>query len=89
MADIHITRELLLAVHRGELPARLLTQIGLQHLLSLCSHCRREFERFRREVGGQTRADAAMTARPPAIRLPAISLLAIPAPQSRPGTSVD
>ncbi len=60
MADIHVTRELLLGVHRGELPPRLLTQIGLQHLLSLCPHCRREFERFRREAAGQTRTDAAM-----------------------------
>lgn len=50
MAEIHLTRELLLGVHRGELPARSLTQIGLQHLLSLCPHCRREFEAFRREI---------------------------------------
>jgi tetratricopeptide (TPR) repeat protein len=50
MAEIHVTRELLLGVHRGELPARSLTQIGLQHLLSLCPHCRREFEAFRREI---------------------------------------
>lgn len=60
MADIHITRELLLGVHRGELSARLLTQIGLQHLLSLCPLCRREFERFRRDAAVRTRADAAM-----------------------------
>ena len=60
MADIHITKELLLGVHRGELPARLLMRIGLQHLLSLCPLCRREFERFRREAAGQIRRDAAM-----------------------------
>ncbi|HWM89636.1 MAG TPA: hypothetical protein VN493_02600 [Thermoanaerobaculia bacterium] len=61
MADIHVTRELLLGVHRGELPPRLLTQIGLQHLLSLCPHCRREFEAFRREIGGKPAgADAGM-----------------------------
>jgi tetratricopeptide (TPR) repeat protein len=60
MADIHITRELLLGVHRGELSARVLMQIGLQHLLSLCPLCRREFERFRRDTAGHTRADAAL-----------------------------
>jgi tetratricopeptide (TPR) repeat protein len=49
MPDIHITRELLRAVARGELPPRLLTQIGTQHLMRLCPHCRAEIEAWRRE----------------------------------------
>ena len=49
MSDIHITRELLRAVESGELPARMLTQIGWQHLLSLCPSCREELEAWKRE----------------------------------------
>ena len=51
MSDIHITRELLRAAHRGELPPRLLWQIGAGHLMSLCPHCRREIEAWRKERG--------------------------------------
>lgn len=50
MSDIHITPELLEAVERGEIPARILAEAGLSHLLSLCSTCRdgvREWERRR------------------------------------------
>jgi len=49
MADIHVTRELLRAVARGDLPPRLLTQIGTQHLMRLCPHCRAEIEAWQRE----------------------------------------
>ena len=49
MSDIHLTRELLWAVARGELPASLITQIGMQHLMSLCRTCRRELTAFQRE----------------------------------------
>jgi tetratricopeptide (TPR) repeat protein len=49
MADIHLTREILRALLDGELPARLVVQIGLQHLMSLCPSCREEIEAFRRE----------------------------------------
>lgn len=59
MAETHITRELLLGVHRGEIPAALLSQIKLRHLLGLCPYCRREFEAFRREVAGQARTGLA------------------------------
>lgn len=61
MPDIHLTRELLQAVARGELPARVVTEIGVQHLMSLCSTCRREilaFERGRRSQGAAETADA-------------------------------
>jgi tetratricopeptide (TPR) repeat protein len=42
MTDIHITRELLEAVSRGEVPERFLVQAGMQHLASLCPFCREE-----------------------------------------------
>ena len=61
MGDIHVTRELLLGILRGELPAELLGQVGLQHLLKLCPYCRREFEAFRREAeAGQAGPDAGL-----------------------------
>lgn len=44
MADIHITRELLRAVSRGDIPPRLLLNLGLQHLSALCPTCRLELE---------------------------------------------
>lgn len=49
MADIHITRDLLWAVTRGELPANVLTQVGMQHLMSLCGTCRKEINAFQKE----------------------------------------
>ncbi|MFY9820612.1 MAG: hypothetical protein WAM82_04470 [Thermoanaerobaculia bacterium] len=49
MADIHLTRDLLWAVTRGELPASVVTQIGTQHLMSLCATCRQEITAFQRE----------------------------------------
>lgn len=49
MADIHLTRDLLWAVTRGELPASVITQIGTQHLMSLCATCRQEITAFRKE----------------------------------------
>lgn len=52
MADIHITRELLSAVARGELPPRMLVETGLQHLTSLCPHCREEYLAWQREQTG-------------------------------------
>src|SRR5579885_550717 len=51
MADIHITRELLRAAARGELPPRLLLQIGAGHLMTLCPHCKREIEEWQKERG--------------------------------------
>lgn len=49
MADIHLTRELLWAVTRGELPPSVVTQIGMQHLMSLCPACRKEIHAFQKE----------------------------------------
>ncbi len=51
MAALHITRELLGAVSRGELPPRLLLSLGLEHLTALCPTCRREIEAWQRERG--------------------------------------
>jgi hypothetical protein len=44
MSDIHITRELLEAVSRGDVPERVLFQIGTQHLANLCPSCRGEIQ---------------------------------------------
>ncbi len=49
MADIHLTRELLRAVSRGELPASVVTQVGMEHLMSLCRTCRKEIAAFQKE----------------------------------------
>ncbi len=49
MSDIHITRELLRAVARGDLSERALAQIETQHLESLCPVCRREIQAWREE----------------------------------------
>jgi tetratricopeptide (TPR) repeat protein len=51
MADIHISRELLRAAVRGEIPPRLLLQLGANHLMGLCPHCRREIEAWQKERG--------------------------------------
>jgi tetratricopeptide (TPR) repeat protein len=48
MADIHITRELLEAAARGEIPVRVLETMILEHLKKVCPHCRRELEEFAR-----------------------------------------
>ncbi len=57
MADIHLTRDLLWAVTRGELPASVITQIGTQHLMSLCATCRQEIIAFQRERAAPVTAD--------------------------------
>ena len=49
MADLHITRDLLRVVSRGEIPPRLLTQLGVQRLMTLCPHCRAEILAWQRE----------------------------------------
>jgi len=49
MADIHMTRELLWAVTRGELPASIVADLGAQHLMSLCPTCCQELTAFQKE----------------------------------------
>jgi hypothetical protein len=49
LADAHITVELLRAVARGDLPARVLVETGLEHLTALCPHCQAEWLAWRKE----------------------------------------
>ncbi len=48
MSDIHITPELLAAVERGEIPARVLTEVGWNHLMHLCPTCSSGFQSWQR-----------------------------------------
>lgn len=63
MSDIHITRELLRALERGELSERTLAEIELQHLESLCPFCRQEIRAWQEErrAAAAGRADALLT----------------------------
>ncbi|HEX2642709.1 MAG TPA: hypothetical protein VHU81_06935 [Thermoanaerobaculia bacterium] len=49
MSDIHITRVVLRAVHRGDLPLNVLLEIGWRHLLELCPTCDQEYRAWRQE----------------------------------------
>lgn len=55
MADMHLTRELLGAIARGEIPGRVLEDTMLEHLKSLCPHCKKELEEFAREREAEIR----------------------------------
>ena len=44
-ATLHITRELLQAIREGRIPPRALVVLGLEHVRSLCPHCRAELDR--------------------------------------------
>jgi tetratricopeptide (TPR) repeat protein len=50
MDDIHVSRDLFRAVARGELPQSVLNKITLEHLLSLCPHCRAEVQAYEAEI---------------------------------------
>jgi tetratricopeptide (TPR) repeat protein len=64
LSDIHITRELLRAVARGELSERALAQIETQHLESLCPVCRREIQAWREEGTAEVGYEYAIQALP-------------------------
>jgi len=64
VSDIHITRELLRAVESGELPARVLTEIGWQHPMSLCPSCRGELDAWSREIAASHTSDTAFKVLP-------------------------
>jgi tetratricopeptide (TPR) repeat protein len=64
LSDIHITRELLRAVARGELSQRALAQIEAQHLESLCPVCRREIQAWREEGPAEVGYELALQALP-------------------------
>lgn len=57
MADVHLTRELLWGVLRGELTPSIVTQMGLEHLMSLCPTCRKEITEFQKERRAATDGD--------------------------------
>jgi hypothetical protein len=46
LTDVHVTLELLCAVSNGELPPQVLVEIGVDHLIALCPHCREELRRW-------------------------------------------
>lgn len=50
---MHITRELLQAVARGEVSPRLLAEAGLEHLTELCVCCREEYEAWKHDPKGR------------------------------------
>ena len=75
MSDIHITRELLRAVARGELSERALAQIEAHHLESLCPVCRREIQAWREERTAETGYEYALQALPAVLGRHASDLL--------------
>jgi tetratricopeptide (TPR) repeat protein len=64
MTDIHITRELLEAVSRGEVPERFLVQTGMQHLASLCPFCREEIRAWEAKRAARPEYDYVLQALP-------------------------
>jgi tetratricopeptide (TPR) repeat protein len=50
MADMHMTREMLEALARGEIPVRMFEDTVLEHLRSACPDCKGEVEDFTREL---------------------------------------
>jgi tetratricopeptide (TPR) repeat protein len=64
VSDIHITRELLRAVASGELPPRVLTEIGWRHLMRLCPTCNEEVTAFQQERAAPANYDTAFRVLP-------------------------
>jgi tetratricopeptide (TPR) repeat protein len=64
LSDIHITRELLRAVARGELSERALAQIEAHHLESLCPVCRQEVQAWQEEQTAEKGYEYVMKALP-------------------------
>jgi len=54
MDDIHLSREILRAVHSGTLAPSVLDEIKTEHLLGCCRHCRAEVEAFEAELRADT-----------------------------------
>ncbi len=50
---MHITRDLLQAVARGQVSPRLLAEAGLEHLTELCPCCLEEYEAWKRDPKGR------------------------------------
>ncbi len=49
MSEIHITREVLRAVARGNLSSRALIEFAVKHLIAVCPSCREEIAAWERE----------------------------------------
>jgi tetratricopeptide (TPR) repeat protein len=47
--DLHITRELLRGVARGDVSPKVLVDLGLRHLTQLCPHCHEEYAAWQHE----------------------------------------
>src|SRR3954454_24897140 len=75
LSDIHITRELLRAVARGELSERGFARIETQHLESLCPVCRREIQAWRGEGTSEEVYEYALQALPAVLGRHASDLL--------------
>jgi tetratricopeptide (TPR) repeat protein len=75
LSDLHITRELLRAVARGELSERAFAQIETQHLESLCPVCRREIQAWRAERTSEAGYEYALQALPAVLGRHAADLL--------------
>jgi tetratricopeptide (TPR) repeat protein len=60
LSDIHISREILRAVARGEMSPQALAEIRLNHLFSLCPTCEEEFQAFQNEITAPLRYDLAL-----------------------------
>ena len=50
MDDIHLSREILRAVHHGKVPQNVLDEIKTEHLLSRCPHCRAVVQAYEAEL---------------------------------------
>lgn len=59
MSELHITRELLRAVTRGEIAARGLIELGWKHLSRVCPICDEEFRAWKKELALSSRYDSA------------------------------
>lgn len=70
MSETHITREMLRAVARGDLPSRVLVEFAVKHLVALCPSCRQEIAAWERERK-RPFPPAAAGVRPPIPRRPA------------------
>jgi tetratricopeptide (TPR) repeat protein len=64
LSEIHITRDLLRAVTRGEIAARGLIELGWKHLFSLCPVCSEEFRAWKKELKFSSRYDSALKVMP-------------------------
>ncbi|MEP7012591.1 MAG: hypothetical protein ABJC13_19895 [Acidobacteriota bacterium] len=57
MRDIHLSRELLRAIAKGEIEPQVLVRIGLEHLRCLCPTCAAEWEAWENEKMIAVRSD--------------------------------